>query len=62
MLLRAPIGLSMGAAALVGLAWMDYPLQMIPAQVVSAVQATELLAVPFFILVGNIANAVGLTT
>ncbi len=62
MILRAPIGLSMGAAALVGLAMVDYPLQMIPAQVVSAVQATELLAVPFFILVGNIANAGGLTT
>ena len=62
MILRAPIGISMGAAALVGLALVDYPLQMIPAQVVSAVQSTELLAVPFFILVGNIANAGGLTT
>lgn len=62
MILRAPIGLSMGAAALVGLAIVDYPLQMIPAQVVSAVQGTELLAVPFFVLVGNIANAGGLTT
>ena len=59
--LRVPVTSSMGAACVVALIHGGYPLSQIPRYMVSGIESFVLLAVPFFILVGNLLNASGAT-
>lgn len=61
LLLRVPISVSMGLAALVGLLLSGMPLNVLPRMMIEGVESFPLLAVPFFVLAGNLMNAGGLT-
>jgi C4-dicarboxylate transporter, DctM subunit len=60
--LRMPASLAMGVACLVGLLLGDYPVSLIPRYMSGGVESFPLMAVPFFILAGNIMNHSGITT
>jgi len=62
-LLRVPISISIGVAALVTFLTSDFStfLQIIPQQMLEGVNKASLTAVPFFIMAGNLMNATGVT-
>ena len=60
-LLGVPITFSIGIATLVGYIIGGYPLQVIGQIISVGVQGFTLLAIPFFLLAGNIMNEMGLT-
>ncbi len=63
LLLRVPITMAIGASVLVSLFVAGYgnSLYILPQQVLEGVENPALLAVPFFIMAGNLMNAVGMT-
>ncbi len=63
MLFGAPITVALGTASLAGLfhAGFSDSLYIIPQQVLDGVDKPALLAIPFFIMAGNLMNAAGLT-
>ncbi len=60
-LLRVPVSIALGIAALYGIWKIGVPPAIIPARMIDGVDSFALLAVPFFILAGNLMNAGGLT-
>jgi tripartite ATP-independent transporter DctM subunit len=63
MLLGIPISFAMGASVICSLlffGWQD-SLYILPTQILEGVDKPALVAVPFFILAGNLMNAVGMT-
>lgn len=60
-LMRIPVSISLGVAALVGIWMLGVPPAIIPSRMIDGVDSFALLAVPFFILAGNLMNAGGLT-
>jgi len=60
-LLGVPITFSIGIATLVGYIIGGYPLQVVGQIISVGVQSFTLLAIPFFLLAGNIMNEMGLT-
>ena len=63
MLLRVPVAVSMLMVSVLVLLWLgEVPLVALPQYAISGVSSFELLAVPFFILAGEIMNTGGLTT
>ena len=61
MALRVPISIGIGVAAIVALIMADLPLDVLPRIMVDSVDSYALLAVPFFVLAGNLMNATGIT-
>jgi tripartite ATP-independent transporter DctM subunit len=63
MLLRVPVTMAIGFAVLVSLlaAGFSGEIYILPLMVVEGVENPSLLAVPFFIMAGNLMNAVGMT-
>ncbi len=63
MLLGAPIGFSLGVAALAAFVQMDVPalLNMVPQRFYAGLDMFTLMAMPFFILAGEIMNKTGIT-
>ncbi len=61
MLLRVPVSISIGVAAAAGVWLAGVPLEIIPRNMTSAVNSFTLLAVPFFVLAGNLMNTSGMT-
>ncbi len=61
MLLGMPIGLSIGVAALLVIVASDLPLEMIPQTMFSGNNSFALVAVPFFILAGDILSKGGIS-
>ena len=63
MLFGAPITVALGTASLAGLfhAGFSDSLYIIPQQILDGVDKPALLAIPFFIMAGNLMNAAGLT-
>ena len=61
MLLRVPVSISIGVAAALGVWASGVPLELIPRQMTSSVDSFTLLAVPFFVLAGNLMNTSGMT-
>ena len=61
--LRVPIAMAIGGAVLVTLIWGGYGdgLYIVPQQVLEGVDNASLVAVPFFILTGNLMNVSGMT-
>ncbi len=63
MLLRVPVAMSIGGSVVLTLIYAGYAdgLYIVPLQVLEGVDNASLLAVPFFILAGNLMNLVGMT-
>jgi tripartite ATP-independent transporter DctM subunit len=63
MLLRVPIAMAIGGAVFVTLVWAGYGggLYIVPQQVLEGIDNASLVAVPFFILTGNLMNVSGMT-
>ncbi len=59
--LRFSVTTAMGLACVAGLLYAGYPLSQIPRYMTTGVESFVLLAVPFFILVGNLLNTTGAT-
>ena len=62
-LIRVPVTMAIGAAVLAALVVAGFSdnLYIMPLQVLEGVENPSLLAVPFFIMAGNLMNAVGMT-
>jgi len=62
-LIRVPITMAIGTAVLAALVVAGYSgyLSIVPQQILDGVANPSLLAVPFFIMAGNLMNAVGMT-
>lgn len=62
-LLRVPISFAIGAAVVAAFLTSDFSnaMQVIPQQILEGVNKSSLLAVPFFILAGNLMNTSGVT-
>ncbi|KZM49078.1 TRAP transporter large permease [Labrenzia sp. OB1] len=63
MMLGVPVTIAIGAGTVAGLFWanlMDFSL-VFPQQIIEGASKPALLAIPFFILAGNLMNAVGMT-
>jgi len=61
MFLRCPVTFSMGLAALLGVVLLNANIVIIPQYMAGGTQSFALLAVPFFLLAGNLMNSLGLT-
>jgi len=61
MALRFPVSIAIGIAAVVALLMADLPLDVLPRIMIDSVDSYALLAVPFFVLAGNLMNATGIT-
>lgn len=63
MLLGVPVIISLGSATLVGLlvGGLSDSLYIIPMQVTAGIESPILLAIPFFVMAGNLMNAGGMT-
>ena len=61
MFLRVPVSMAIGLAVLPPLLILDRNLVLIPKYMLDGVESPALLAVPFFILAGNLFNALGLS-
>ena len=61
MVLGVPIAFSLGLAALVGALYIDIPLDAVMIQIASGVNKFSLLAIPFFVLAGELMNAGGIS-
>ena len=59
--LRVPVSISIGISTVIALLVGDFPLSVIPRMMIDGLDTFTLLAVPFFILAGNIMNAGGVT-
>ncbi len=63
MLLRVPVAMAVGGSVVLTLFYAGYSdgLYIVPLQVLEGIDNASLLAVPFFILAGNLMNTVGMT-
>ena len=62
-LLRVPVSMAIGAAVLLAFLTSEFSdaLYIVPQQILEGVNKPSLAAVPFFIMAGNLMNAVGMT-
>lgn len=60
-IVNTPLAFSLGIAAFAGLLISNVPLLIMPQRIVSGMDSFLLLAIPLFILVGNISNTGGIT-
>jgi tripartite ATP-independent transporter DctM subunit len=61
MVLRVPVCAAMGLSAIAGLAMLDMPLGTLVRYMATDVRAVPLLAIPFFVLAGNLMNRFDMT-
>ncbi len=61
MMLRVPVCAAMGLSAMVGLIVMDMPLNTLVRYMATDVRSVPLLAIPFFVLAGNLMNHLNMT-
>ena len=59
--LRVPVCAAMGLSAIVGLAMLDMPFNTLVRYMATDVRSVPLLAIPFFVLAGNMMNQFGMT-
>ncbi|MDY6018051.1 MAG: TRAP transporter large permease subunit, partial [Anaerococcus sp.] len=59
-ILRVPIALSIGISAIVTSLYLDIPLEMVFQNMISGVNSYSLMAIPFFILMGDIMSKGGI--
>ena len=61
MLARVPVSIAVGVASLAGILVGGIPLDVLPRMMIESVDSFALLAVPFFVLAGQLMNAGGIT-
>ena len=61
LMLGMPVAFTLGVAAFLYMWWTDMPLVIIPQRMTGGIDSFPLLAVPFFILAGNLMNVSGIT-
>ena len=61
MSLGMPVSIAIGIAALIGVVVTDTPFDVVPRMMIESVDSFALLAVPFFVLAGNLLNISGIT-
>ena len=61
MTLGVPVSIAIGVAALAGVVVTDTPFDVVPRMMIESVDSFALLAVPFFVLAGNLLNISGIT-
>jgi len=62
LLIGLPLPFGLGAAALATLVYLgDVPLTVVPQRLVAGINSFAFMAIPFFLLVGNVMNAAGIT-
>lgn len=61
MTIRMPIAIAIGCASIVVTMYLDIPLQMVLQNMIKGVNAYSLMAVPFFILMGEVMSAGGIS-
>jgi tripartite ATP-independent transporter DctM subunit len=61
MLIRVPVCVSIGLAVVAALVVGDFPLSVLPRLMIDGVDSFPLLAIPFFVLAGNLMNMGGMT-
>ena len=61
MTLGMPVSIAIGIAAVVGVVVTDTPFDVVPRMMLESVDSFALLAVPFFVLAGNLLNISGIT-
>jgi tripartite ATP-independent transporter DctM subunit len=61
MTLGIPVSIAVGVAALIGVLVTDTPLDVMPRMMIENVDSFALLAVPFFVVAGNLLNVGGIT-
>lgn len=61
LLLNIPIGISLGISSIITLITQDLPLSMVPSNLYSSTSKFVLLAIPFFILGGNVMEKSGIS-
>ena len=57
LVIGTPIAVSIGASAIIGCLWLEYPLMVIGQKMVSGIDSFLLIAIPLFVLAGNLMNA-----
>jgi tripartite ATP-independent transporter DctM subunit len=57
LIIGTPISISIGASAVIGCLWLGYPLVVIGQKMVSGIDSFLLIAIPLFVLAGNLMNA-----
>ena len=57
LLIGVPISISIGASAVLGCLVLDYPMMVIGQKMVTGIDSYLLIAIPLFILAGNLMNA-----
>src|ERR1700755_3074732 len=61
MTLGMPVSIAIGIAAVIGVGVTDTPFYVVPRMMIESVDSFALLAVPFFVLAGNLLNISGIT-
>lgn len=56
-----PIAYAMGISTLIGLLMGNYPIEILPSMVTSGTSGYTLIAIPYFVLAGNLMNSGGIT-
>src|SRR5215211_5089473 len=59
--LRVPVCTAMGVSAITGLLTLDMPMNTLVRYMATDVRSVPLLAIPFFVLAGNLMNQFGMT-
>ncbi|MDR1932819.1 MAG: TRAP transporter large permease [Spirochaetales bacterium] len=57
LLIGVPISISIGSSAIIGCLWLGYPLMVIGQKMISGIDSFLLIAIPLFVLAGNLMNA-----
>lgn len=57
LLIGVPISISIGASAILGCLYLGYPMMVIGQKMISGIDSFLLIAIPLFILAGNLMNA-----
>ncbi|WP_066458987.1 TRAP transporter large permease [Anaerotruncus rubiinfantis] len=61
LLIGVPISVSLGAATMVSLLTVDVPLAVIPQRMFTALDSVSIMAIPFFVLAGNLMTEGGIS-
>ncbi|MCY4190201.1 MAG: TRAP transporter large permease subunit, partial [Rhodospirillaceae bacterium] len=63
LIIGLPLPFCMGSAALVALLFLDFPipLTIVPQRFISGIDSFSFMAIPFFLLVGDLMNNAGVT-
>ncbi|MCC8190293.1 MAG: TRAP transporter large permease [Planctomycetes bacterium] len=62
LILGVPIAMSLGVSSMICLYLLDYPLAVVAQRIFTALDATAIMAIPFFVLAGNLMTTGGISS